>query len=302
MHYLLPPDGKPADIAPSLNRIKRGVGTDSSVEPSPAAAPASKAAAAATPEERGNPTVMPRELLSRFHFAFLIRDPHYSVPSYYRCTIAPLDDVTGFHYYDPSEAGYDELRRTFDYLRRERLIGPHIATREQDADELEGRLKPVGAPGSHAAGDEICVIDADDLLDKPAAMIEAFCRSVGIEYDPSMLDWDNEADQKYVNDAFDKWRGFHNDVIESKGLMARTHVSSGSSWRCTVVSAWWTAANCAGTPGQNRGRVRRRVAQEVRSGGRGPHPSGCRPEHGGLPVHEAVCHEGVGHGWKRTKE
>ncbi|KAG2414909.1 hypothetical protein HFD88_006097 [Aspergillus terreus] len=223
MHYLLPPDGKPADIAPSLNRIKRGVGTDSSVEPSPAAATASKAAAAATPEERGNPTVMPRELLSRFHFAFLIRDPHYSVPSYYRCTIAPLDDVTGFHYYDPSEAGYDELRRTFDYLRRERLIGPHIATREQDADELEGRLKPVGAPGSHAAGDEICVIDADDLLDKPAAMIEAFCRSVGIEYDPSMLDWDNEADQKYVNDAFDKWRGFHNDVIESKGLMARTH-------------------------------------------------------------------------------
>ncbi|KAL4895652.1 P-loop containing nucleoside triphosphate hydrolase protein [Aspergillus ambiguus] len=239
MHYLLPPDGKPANIAPSMARIKRGVGTTDSVDSSPpagaalagsngSAAPAAGKAGASS-EERGNPTVMPKELLAQFHFAFLIRDPHYSVPSYYRCTIPPLDDVTGFHYYDPAEAGYDEVRRTFDYLRRERLIGPHIATREQDADELEGRLKPVGPPpatrpdGSPAVGDEICVIDADDLLDNPPAMIEAFCRSVGIEYTPAMLDWDNEADQKFVNEAFDKWRGFHNDVIESKGLVARSH-------------------------------------------------------------------------------
>lgn len=65
-----------------------------------------------TDPEPGNPTVMPTEIWSQFHFAFLIRDPHFSVPSYYRCTIPPLDDVTGFYNYDPSEAGYDEVRRT----------------------------------------------------------------------------------------------------------------------------------------------------------------------------------------------
>ncbi|EHA27066.1 hypothetical protein ASPNIDRAFT_205440 [Aspergillus niger ATCC 1015] len=164
MHYLLPPYSKPASIAPSLNRIKRGP---------------------------GNPTVMPTEILSQFHFAFLIRDPHHSVPSYFRCTIPPLDQVTGFHNYDPSEAGYDELRRTFDYLR--------------------------------SAGAEICVVDADDMLQKPAPMIEAFCRSVGLEYTPDMLCWDTEEDHQVARDKFEKWRGFHNDAIESKGLVARKH-------------------------------------------------------------------------------
>ncbi|KAF9883181.1 hypothetical protein FE257_003901 [Aspergillus nanangensis] len=266
MHYLLPPNGKPANSAPSLNRIKRGVGTTTApipVDPAAAGDVVSDDTSSSTPHpvvgnnsntpsngsvvsprnikattngeeetypydtipEPGNPTVMPKELLSSFHFAFLIRDPHYSVPSYYRCTIPPLDAVTGFYYYDPAEAGYDEVRRTFDYLRRERLIGPHIATREQDADDIEGKLKPVqmldGAGGEPAA--EICVVDADDMLNNPGPMLEAFCRSVGIEWDAGMLDWDNEADHRFVNDAFEKWRGFHNDAIESKGLEARKH-------------------------------------------------------------------------------
>lgn len=266
IHYLLPPSGKPASIAPSLNRIKRGVGTqdsgpvDASVgdmngngvhDPSDhpngvtngangQGAGGEEAVANGTSQtdkqsaslpydtlpEPGNPTVMPLSILSRFHFAFLIRDPHYSVPSYYRCTIPPLDAVTGFHYYDAAEAGYDEVRRTFDYLRRVGLIGPHIATREDDADELDGSstLRPVVGAGRES-GAEICVVDADDMLDKPAAMMEAFCRSVGIEYDPSMLDWDNEDDHRFVSEAFEKWRGFHNDAIESAGLVARKHVS-----------------------------------------------------------------------------
>ncbi|KAA8651573.1 hypothetical protein EYZ11_010528 [Aspergillus tanneri] len=271
IHYLLPPDGKPASLAPSLNRIKRGVGTEQSVpvdhpvggvngvvhnggvhngdntithtnghsahgmeaEESPVAngvhAAATQKPASTLPydtePEPGNPTVMPQELLSRFHFAFLIRDPHYSVPSYYRCTIPPLDKITGFYYYDPAEAGYDEVRRTFDYLRSVRLIGPHIATREEDADEIDHRLKPVvsGIGDAHESSTEICVIDADDMLDNPGQMLEAFCRSVGLDYDPGMLDWDNEADHRFVNEAFEKWRGFHNDAIESKGLEARQH-------------------------------------------------------------------------------
>ncbi|KAJ5682869.1 hypothetical protein N7462_006034 [Penicillium macrosclerotiorum] len=252
-HYLLPPAGQPASIAPSLQRIKRGVGTTNGDEhppvngtnghangtnghPVPANGTTNQVNGHAdgvnghhhtnganghhtngatkpypynTPAEPGNPTVMPRALQEQFHFTFLIRDPHYSVPSYYRCTIPPLDRVTGFFNYDPTEAGYDELRRHFDYLRREGLVGPRVATRP----EL----------GDGETVHEICVVDADDMLDAPAATIQAFCESVGVPYDASLLCWDTQADYDFACEAFEKWRGFHNDAIESKGLEARKH-------------------------------------------------------------------------------
>lgn len=256
-HYLLPPSGKPASPAPSLLRVKRGVGTNGEhanghtngvngangvngtsngvnghtngvngheanghtnghtngvnghtngvhKEPYPYD----------TPTEVGNPTVMPREIQEQFHWAFLIRDPHFSVPSYLRCTIPPLDDVTGFHNYDPTEAGYDELRRHFDFLRETGLVGPRVATRP----ELSGDAKT-------ESGVEICVIDADDMLDEPAKTMEAFCNSVGLPYNPDMLLWDTEEDHAAARNAFEKWRGFHNDAIESKALEQRVHVS-----------------------------------------------------------------------------
>lgn len=287
IHYLLPPNGKPASIAPSLHRIKRGVGTSSTSIPNVAHSQTNgtvngtaighrvepngvdnashrlvdatlqrngtlKQSATTsdhsenchpcpypykTEPEPGNPTVMPRDLLAGFHFAFLIRDPHYSTPSYYRCTIEPLVNVTGWYTYDPAEAGYDEVRRTFDYLRKTHLIGPRIATRgdcvlEDIGDEPRNISAGVngasGINGTHAglpydSGVEICVIDADDLLDKPAQMIEAFCRSVGLAYDPAILTWDTDEDQRYAKEVFEKWNGFHDDAINSSELRPRAH-------------------------------------------------------------------------------
>jgi DNA repair and recombination protein RAD54B len=72
---------------------------------------------------------------------------------------------------------------------------------------------------------EICVIDADDLLDNPSGMIEAFCKTTGIEWDPNMLVWDTEKDQEVAKEAFEKWKGFHEDALDSDRLRARTHVS-----------------------------------------------------------------------------
>lgn len=180
-----------------------------------------------TEPEPGNPTVMPTGIWSRFHFAFLIRDPHFSVPSYYRCTIPPLDEVTGFPYYDPSEAGYDEVRRTFDYLQNVGLIGPHVATHDDDENVSDDGLKPVvsGVGEGHESGTEICVVDADEMMEKPAPTIEAFCRSVGLDYNPGMLHWDTEEDHQFARECFEKWRGFHNDAIESKGLETKEPVS-----------------------------------------------------------------------------
>lgn len=279
-HYLLPPNSQPASIAPSLLRVKRGVGTNGDSHKANGVNGANGANGTAntnghsaapnghtngvngasngtngtangvnghhemnghtngatngaskepypydTPTEPGNPTVMPRELQEQFHWAFLIRDPHYSVPSYLRCTIPPLDEVTGFHNYDPLEAGYDELRRHFDYLRDNGLVGPLVATRPDL--NAEGDVQA-------ATGVEVCVIDADDMLDQPAKTIEAFCNSVGLPYRPEMLTWDTEEEHAVARNAFEKWRGFHNDAIESKALVQRAHVSIFFSF-----FTWW---------------------------------------------------------------
>ncbi|OQE15376.1 hypothetical protein PENFLA_c032G06419 [Penicillium flavigenum] len=268
-HYLLPPNSQPASIAPSLLRVKRGVGTNGdshtangvngansthtnghSATPNGhtngvnGASNGTNGAANGvnghhemnghangatnghtngtskepypydTPTEPGNPTVMPRELQEQFHWAFLIRDPHYSVPSYLRCTIPPLDEVTGFHNYDPLEAGYDELRRHFDYLRDSGLVGPRVATRPDLSSQTDAQA---------TTGIEVCVIDADDMLDEPAKTIEAFCDSVGLPYRPEMLTWDTEEEHAVARNAFEKWRGFHNDAIESSALVQRAH-------------------------------------------------------------------------------
>ncbi|KAF2120246.1 P-loop containing nucleoside triphosphate hydrolase protein [Lophiotrema nucula] len=213
--YWIPPSNKPATIAPSLVNYKRGVGTDTtSIESGPLPDKSGPPYPYSTKGEPNNPTVVPADLLREFHFTFLIRHPRNSIPSYYRCTVPPLDAVTGFYNFRPDEAGYDELRRLFDYLRAEGQVGPHFAGEAQNGTNGVNR-------GS--GGVEICVIDADDLLDNPSGIIEAYCKSVGIPYEPEMLTWDNEEDQKNAKEAFEKWKGFHDDAIDSKELKARTH-------------------------------------------------------------------------------
>jgi hypothetical protein len=119
---------------------------------------------------------------------------------YYRCTVPPLPELTKFHKFEPAEAGYRELRILFDHLRASHDIG-------------DGSDVP------------ICIVDADDLLDGPYGIIEAFCNSTGVKYTPNMLDWDDEETQETVRAAFEKWKGFHEDALDSKGLKPRTHVS-----------------------------------------------------------------------------
>lgn len=221
--YWVPPNGKPASIAPSMTNYKRGVGTDTtSLSPVQSREKSSGPPYPYdTKSEPNNPTVIPADLLATYHFTFLIRHPKYSIPSYYRCTIPPLDKMTGFYNFRPDEAGYDELRRLFDYLRSEGQIGPKSAGKAETNGETNG----VNGVNGNNHGVEICVIDADDLLDNPSAMVEAFCKTTGIKYEPEMLIWNTEEDQAAAKEAFEKWRGFHEDAIDSTELRARTHVS-----------------------------------------------------------------------------
>ncbi|KAK7736254.1 hypothetical protein SLS53_007089 [Cytospora paraplurivora] len=200
-HYLLPPNGKKASLAPSLV----GDHTDGFVN-----GPTN-----GVPVEEDNPTVMPNDMLRGFHWTFLIRHPRKSIPSYFRCTIPPLDEVTGFHQFMPNEAGYDELRRLFDHLLNQGIIGPARAGETTPVDEALNGGESTGPSCS------ITVIDADDLLVSPEAILKVYCKEVGIDYKPSMLEWSDDGNQQHAQKAFEKWYGFHHDAIESTCLKPR---------------------------------------------------------------------------------
>lgn len=232
----MPPEKQQAHLAPSLHQLhKRGVGTDStnSSEGSNAAAvlggyrtsspvdsavdldspPKSPPFPYQTPTEPDNPTVVPRDILERFHFTFLIRHPRYAIPSYYRCCIPPLVERTHFSPFMPCEAGYDELRTLFDYCKGTGLVGPAVC------GQGEGAAK--AAPGEV----EICVVDADDLLDDPEGILRQYCDSIGLDFTKQMLEWDSEEAHTFAKEQFEKWDGFHDDAIYSKDLKPRKHVS-----------------------------------------------------------------------------
>jgi len=159
--------------------------------------------------EPGNPTVLPLDILSRFHFTFLIRHPRRAIPSYYRCTVPPRNEVTGWDEFMPSEAGYEELVRLFDFLIERGLV---------DRENLT-------------------VVDADDMLDDPETTIKNYCDRTNIDFKESMLKW-NVEDKEYAAVHFEKWNGWHDDAIQTMSLEARTHAQKTS----TVESenAEWT--------------------------------------------------------------
>lgn len=226
IHYLLPPDAKPPQIAPSLLPKKRGIGTETNGtngQDGTNGPNSTRRFPYGTMAEPGNPTVIPGDMLRQFHFTFLIRDPHYSIPSYYRCTIPPLDKVTGFYEFYSSEAGYDEVRRVFDYLVTSGIVGPTFASAPSTPAKASNEFRSLNRNDKSTQNLNICVIDADDLLDNPRQMIEAYCDAVGLDFTPEMLHWEDEENQKRAREAFEKWPGFHEDAIDSTELRARKH-------------------------------------------------------------------------------
>ncbi|CAN8096583.1 unnamed protein product [Discula destructiva] len=232
-HYLLPPNGESADVAESLlggHPLTDGESSDDDSHSNHNGAVSNHTTGhvngpTMAVDEDENPTVMPTDMLRGFHWTFLIRHPRRSIPSYYRCTIPPLSDLTGFTEFMPSEAGYDELRRLFDYLLAQDIIGPAKAGSSVPVDEAlnDGSGSESGddaAPRRHAA---ITVIDADDLLQHPEAILKIYCKEVGIDYTPAMLEWGDDENQTFAAKAFEKWYGFHHDAIDSKCLKPRAH-------------------------------------------------------------------------------
>ena len=97
--------------------------------------------------------------------------------------------------FHPAEVGHAEQRALFDRL----------------ADRT-GEAPPV--------------IDSDDLLEDPHAVVEAWCEAVGVRFRPEALSWDPGA-----RDEVSWWDGgsFHENLRSSDGLkrQPRTHIDIG---------------------------------------------------------------------------
>ncbi|KAK8013653.1 hypothetical protein PG991_009246 [Apiospora marii] len=162
-----------------------------------------------------NPTVLPFEVLRQFHWALLIRNPQQSIPSLYRLSSTPAKrEATGWHYFLPSEAGYAELRRMFDYLLGQGLFPGGGGSK--DTTNIDG-----GERRWDYAMMQSCVMDAEDLLEHPERVIQTFCRYIGLDYQSSILQWDNKEDDDQAAQVFATWTAFHRDAIESRRLQAR---------------------------------------------------------------------------------
>jgi len=179
----------------------------------------------------------------------------------------------------PSEAGYAELRRLFDYLRTEGVIGEDGASK--------WLAKPAGTDGN---GDEegkdrerkvkrvkITVVDADELLAKPKKVVKRFCEDVGLKFDEAMLQWGNEQDgeeaeeqQHKAEEAFAKWEGFHDDALKSTGLKARAEVVSLFRDSVTILKMALTKIE-----NSHPGRGGRRMAAKVWRKGAAYHQGVC---------------------------
>jgi hypothetical protein len=182
----MPLPGETPCLAPSLHSQKSGTQKEAAVPGEQCRFP--------------NPTVIPRKLLSQFHFTFLIRNPRKAIPSLYECSIPPKCFMTGWHGFKPSDAGYKELRRIFDYLIGIGQIGP-------------------------SSGNEICLVDAEDLLAYPEEIVKSFCLSVGITFDSRSLYWGAEKDQQRAQHIFKNWAPFHEAALQSISLKGPPSVS-----------------------------------------------------------------------------
>ena len=108
--------------------------------------------------------------------SFLIRDPSKVITSQYRASQNEEIRAQGWDYFDPSKTGFKELNELYNYVKR--------------------NLDPCPV-----------VVDADDLLDSPQEMMQAYCRGVGIPYEDHMTTWDADVMPPAWNDGWAiSWR------------------------------------------------------------------------------------------------
>jgi hypothetical protein len=60
---------------------------------------------------------------------------------------------------------------------------------------------------------DMAIVESEELVSNPEAVLQAFCAKLDLEWDPRMVSW-NAGEVK----EFKTWPGFHVDVEESTGF------------------------------------------------------------------------------------
>lgn len=232
--HLIPPDGKAASIAPSLlahdhptqTQItsllvdNHGTEQESTREHTEHNGDHTSQNGYHTSQsvKALNPSVIPAAKLQELHHTFLIRNPRLSVPSVYRLSMPQKSHVTKWFEFSMVDTGYRELHLLFDFLKSIGQIGPKLAgnrTRINDEEVSAGAEENV----------DICLVDADDFLENPAKIAQLYCASVGLSYDPAMLDWDSSESRQKATAKFERFPGFHDEAMNSNSVKPRKNVS-----------------------------------------------------------------------------
>ena len=118
---------------------------------------------------------------------FLIRDPVKAVYSLYKLATNPK--LTGWDYFDPVEAGFQQMYELYEFLQKHMLRGS-------------------------------VVVDADDLLEFPNETMMSYCEAVGIQYEEKMTTWEPGPIPEW-----DVWVGWHDNALKSSGFHRKTSTS-----------------------------------------------------------------------------
>jgi hypothetical protein len=126
-------------------------------------------------------------------------------------------DTTDFHYpelvHDPSFLR--EAIHTFMIRDPEAAIASHYRLNpELGRDEIGfAWLHEIYAAVQDATGADPVVVDGDDLVAAPEAIVEAYCARVGIPYVPEALQW-----KPQVLPSWERTARWHTSVSESSGF------------------------------------------------------------------------------------
>lgn len=118
--------------------------------------------------------------MAKVRHAFLIREPYAAMSSMLKCVMEP--DATGYTYFNETEMGYSELLPMFRFVTQD-------------------------------LGQSPIVIDHDDVMASPDAVLHLFTKALGITMDPAMLKW-----EKPLPASPELWSGFFERANTSTGF------------------------------------------------------------------------------------
>lgn len=119
-----------------------------------------------------------------FEHTFLIRNPVKAVYSLYKLSTNPK--LTGWDYFDPVEAGFQQIFELYEFLQKHMLRA-------------------------------VVIVDVDDLLAFPNETMMSYCDALGIQYEKKMTSWEPGPIPEW-----DVWAGWHDDALKSSGFRRKT--------------------------------------------------------------------------------